>query len=486
MKTGAKIKKRITDLLFKLGILVVAAAPMKTASAKTNSPAPKISPRSEDINIVETPKDPFNQPQPETLSSAEVKTKINDLLEKKEQLRQDSLEQAEQKNLDATGYDIHYRANGDRFVVTTANGGGFVITDKAMNYNKIAESYLAQQKEIFSKPTQYITDTISIAQMCADNVSENGVSFTSGEFNNEENTIRMYRVTLEGKEAVVDSIMKVLKYPQQRAERLVMEIYNEVNNPEFNASNLDHEESHLSDYENNFFIPNLPTKYMNALSCLTEIKASMTQAGRALEQFEKDHNPAHFAPVNLNVDTLQLQKQLSAEKDVSKHKEIVGSYIFQNWLDTYNREDAWYSLHIANSIMFQPRDAETLFLQKNIQDTPDAHQEYLRRVNKMFSDVKYLGDMRAVINPDFELNPQMQKSYKSSFAPLTQNSLNTAEAYQRIAGLLTVVRDCDADGVRTQQEQDLINNTIIELRQKAQDSNILSQQTPLRQKTVEY
>lgn len=481
-----KISEKLKDLLLKFGMLAAVSAPMKTCNTEANSSAPKISPRSEGINIMQTPKTPVEKPAPETLSSAEVKNKISDLLNKKEQLQQDSLEQAEQKNLDATGYDIHYHADDDYFIVTTANGGGFFINDETMDYNKIAELYLAEQKEIFSQPTQYINDTVSIAQMCADNVSENGVSYTKGEFDNAKNTIRLYHVTLEGKEAVVDSIMKVLKYSQQKADSLVMEIYNEVNNPEYTASVRDHEESHLSDYQNNLFIPNLPTKYLTALYCLTEIKATMTQAGKALELFEQDHNTAHFAPANLGVDTLHLQKQLSEEKDVSKHKEIVGSYIFKEWLNTYNKEDAWYSLHIANSIMFQSLSTQGHFLQTHIEDTPSAHQEYLRRVHEMFSDVKYLGDMNSVINPDFELNPQMQKKRGASFAPLTQNSLSTAEAYQRIADLLTVVRDCDADGVRTQQEQDLINDAITGLRQKAQGDNTFSLQSSIQQKTPEY
>ena len=138
---------------------------------------------------------------------------------------------------------------------------------------------------------------------------------------------------------------------------------------------------------------------------------------------------------------------------------MVGKYIFDKWLDTWNVKGSAYSNSIVAS-----RVPVVYYLDPN---NLEFRKEYLRRANEMFADVGYLEDMRDVINPDFELNPQLQVEKKAFINDITQNSSTVAEAYDRIARILTVVRDCDADAVRTKEEQDFINQVILDMKAEA-------------------
>jgi hypothetical protein len=380
-------------------------------------------------------------------------------------LQKDSLERAVKENIRQTGFDIRYNPTDNTYGAETDNSGFLIFPDE-LNYDKIAEIYLAEQAQRFANPTEYVVDSMGINDV----LKEEGCSVAEYDF--ESNQITIHHITMQGKEEAVAKVMEVTNRNEHEADSLVNVIYQEMTNQDFVESVREHEESHRDDFEKNLFIPNIPAKYLAKLRCLTEVKATMTQAGRALEQYSKDGNVAHFAPVNCEVDTLTLQNELKEHTFEDTQKQHTGKFIFDKWMETYNVENSPYSQQIASVTANDYMNIESSFVGTHIEDTKEAHQEYLRRVDEMFKDVKYLGDMRSVINPDFELNQQLNEDcspfLSGGFAPLTRNSETNKEAYERIRGLLAVVRDCDGDGIRTPQEQKLINKTINELRQKAQ------------------
>ena len=461
------VKDRINSMLIKLNLAATLVAPMKASTPNV--------PHSADFE----PQKPTTETQikqiPEN-SDLENSISLKDAMQQnaaqaklqKEQQQKDSLDRAVKSNIRQTGYDIRYNSEDDTYGIETANSS-FMLFQDELDYNKIAEIYLAEQAERFSKPTEYISDSISINDV----LQEGGCAVA--EYSFAENCITTHHITMQDKDKAIELVMSKTNRTEQEADSLVNLMYQELTDSDFIESVRDHEESHKDDFEKNLFIPNIPSKYLARLHCLTEIKATMTQAGRALEQYNKDGKLSHFAAVNCEVDTAFLQKELADHTFNEPQKQHTGRYIFDKWLETYNIENTPYSEHIAIITANSYETIESSFVSAHIEDTKEAHQEYLRRVDEMFKDVKYLGDMRGVINPDFELNPQLAKDSNyfidSGFAPLTKNSETNDEAYGRIAGLLAVVRDCDMDGVRTPQEQKLINKTINELHQKAQNGD---------------
>lgn len=199
----------------------------------------------------------------------------------------------------------------------------------------------------------------------------------------------------------------------------------------------------------------------------------MAEGGMSLEDYEKDGKVSHFCWMNHEVDTLELQKKLPEENDPEMRKKIVGEYFFNKWLEEYNVENSVYTYQTMDMVWGGGVSVQQFFLMENMDDDNEGfRQEYLRRVNEMFSDVYGLGDMRSVINPDFELNSQLSMQVEEmktgGLKDLTKNGETITVAYQDVIGLLNVARDCDADGVRTPEEQKLINDAILKLTKHAE------------------
>ncbi len=467
------LKKFFTAALFT--ITTVGPSPkVNSGGASANS---KDSFQKTTENVTQAPKKSDDTLQ--LMSKESTNEKIAELRAKKK-MRADSLERASQKNIELTGYDIKYNKGdyGDEWDIKSKNGGT-IISAEDMDYDAIAKIYREEHEKLFSQPLKYIDTTVSIKDFTI--VTEDRVKPIYGGYMEYENAILIPHYTLEGKDELADSIVKVCNYSKEQADSLVMAMYNTVNNEESIEHTKLHEKTHHDDYEKGYFVPDLPLEYMYKLHMLKEIKANMTEGGLSLEDYEKDGKLSHFGWINHEVDTLELQKRLSKEDDATERKDIVGEYFFNKWLEEYNVENSVYTYQTMDMIWGGGLPVQQFFLMENMNDDSEGfRQEYLRRVNDMFSDVYGLGDMRGVINPDFELNPQLQMQVESmkdgGLKDLTKNSSTIAEGYQRIAGLLSVVRDCDADGVRTQEEQDLINKTILTLREKAEQEGKKTQE----------
>ena len=389
----------------------------------------------------------------------DVQAKLQKIREK---LKQDSLDKVIQKNVEEVGFDLRYDASKDWYHLETNNSSG-MISASDLNYEQVVEDYLAKQKELFSKPTEYIHQNVDICERISD------PDCILASFLPDRNVILVNHFTMENPDKAAELMMETVGCSRHDADSLVNVLYKELNNPESLESRVFHEESHRDDFERNFFMPNLVYMRAAQIQFLSEIKATMQQGGKALEKYHEDGDFAHFAPLSRYIKE-QDKSLLEQTPDKEQQKELIGKIIKQRWLDKWNQKDSPYNGEVF--LMLSSGTGESMFLQGNVQETEESRKEYERRVNDMFKDIHYLGDMRGVIDPNFSLNPELADEYlaiirSDAFDGITKNSKTNAEAYGRLAELFTMVRDCDSDGTRTQEEQNLINQTIKTLQEKA-------------------
>ena len=479
-KKEQKTKKITAKDRLKMGLKKFFTATMFTLT--TFGPAPKVnsgSVNSSSDSSSEIGKEITQMPKEDNdtlyLSSKETMNEKIAELRKRNKMRADSLKKATQQNIELTGYDIKYEKTDydDTWTIETKDGGGGFIAGEDLDYGAIERTYREEHEKLFSQPLKYIDTTVSVKDFTI--VTEERVKPIYGGYDEYDNTIIIPHYTLEGKDELADSIMSICHYSKEQADSLVMAIYNTVNNEESIRHTKLHEKIHHDDYEAGYFVPNLPLEYIYKLHMLKEIKANMAEGGLSLQDYEKDGKVSHFCWMNHEVDTLELQKKLPEVSDAETRKEVVGEYFFNKWLEEYNVENSVYTYQAMDMVWGGGIPSQQFFLMEHMDDdNEEFRQEYLRRVDGMFKDVPGLGDMRGVINPDFELNPQLQMQVESmkdgGLKELTKNCSTHEEMYERVGKLLMVVRDSDADGVRTQEEQDLINKTILIYREKAKQA----------------
>lgn len=412
------------------------------------------------------------------------------LQELREKLKQDSLEKVVEQNIEQVGIDIRYDAKDNSFSYDYAysqnamvesnsdeenlnpedmirTGSGYLQAED-MDFNQIAESYLKTQKERFSKPTQFIENEVDICERIADS------TYILASYMPESNAITVNHFVIKNKAKAMKLMMEKTNCSMHDADSLVTMLCKELSNPEFIESCVEHEKSHRDDFKANYFMPNFPQDRMVQIQFFSEIKATMRQAGLALEKYHNDGNLEHFGPVKRFVSDKVLET-LSKTNDKDLQKQIVGEAVNNSWLERWNKVGSPYNMEAIGISVYGEKPGATFFFQESIPETPEGYKNYKQRVNDMFENVGYLGNMQKVVNCDFQFNDELKKDLKEHmslmdnplFKGITQGSQTNAEAYERLAEIFEVVRDCDSDGTRTQEEQDLINRTIKTLTDKA-------------------
>ncbi|MBR1825476.1 MAG: hypothetical protein IJ770_02710 [Alphaproteobacteria bacterium] len=427
----------------------------------------------------------FNEASNTNSTSVDTAAKLQELRDK---LKQDSLDKVKEQNIEEVGIDIRYDAKENAYTYDFAydNAGsglesdedikpdemikynGGYVSAEDIDFNKITEEYLKIQKERFSSLTQYVDNEVDICERIADS------TYTLASYTPENNTITVNHFVIKNKAKAMKLMMEKADCSMQDADSLVTMLCKELNSPEFIESRVVHEESHLEDFETNCFMPDLTPERMIQIQFFSEIKATMNQAGLALEKYHNDGNLAHFAPIQRYVNN-EVQGILSKMNDKDLQKQIVGTAVNNSWLERWNKEGSPYNGEALGIAVYGPSSGAAFFYRESIPETPEGYNNYKQRVNDMFEDVGYLGNMQKVVNCDFKLNEELKnelKEYMSLtanpiFMGMTKNSQTNADAYQRLAELFEVVRDCDSDGTRTQAEQNLINKTIKTLTEKA-------------------
>ncbi len=214
----------------------------------------------------------------------------------------------------------------------------------------------------------------------------------------------------------------------------------------------------------------LPPQYMSKLNMLNEIKSNMAEAGLALDVYKATGNLEYFD--KLGIDMSEVKDKLQQNPQMENPEGYVATYVYEQWLKKNNRPGTTYSE--------QAKSRGRTLTMFALDGTQDSLNRYHERVAAMFEYVEGLGDVRQYVNPDFELNEDLQKSLlspayelnksdkdKKKDAPVVGNSnlkavmmhnANNAERYSKnLMAYLELVMQVDKDGYRTDEENALLS-----------------------------
>lgn len=325
---------------------------------------------------------------------------------------------------------------------------GILIPKESFNVDKVKEDYLKSQKEVYSKPTN-----IKVLQLdFSKDIHYDGedIFFKGGKFTPETNEMTLYKYNLDNFQDAVKRVMSITGCSKPRAIRFINRVSKALND-EAVESYKTHELSHRDDFAKNIFVPDLPNEYMIRLWFLTEIKASLAQAGLAFQKYKKDGYVSHFA-VKSEVDTLSLRRELPNITGEEQQKAFIISYISNQWLKEYNRKGSPYMEKYTE--MLCDENYPGYGFRAAVAPNKQSKEEYLRRAKIMFSDVPYWGDLSKIIDYDFELHDTNCRGFKAPILyDLTVDCQTNKEALSRINQFLNLVEGCDKDGNRTDKEQ---------------------------------
>lgn len=390
----------------------------------------------------------------------------------------------EEKNtiiLNSAIYDPETKSYG----FDLSNGGCINIMEDSLSYESYLNDLQEKHNKIYSRPTKYITDSISIYEGIKDMLgleskSEKGALAV---FIDDENTIKMICHTLEDKDKAIALLMKKNKRLSKNAAEMFIERRYKEWTANAEVIRL-HEESHRDDWKKGLMEPNLPLKYMISLSCLTEIKGFMVAAAQGWKDVQ-EKNDASLLVLGGGMHKNYLLDGLRHKTYSGSWQEFIGKCVFDEWLYAYtsmdDKKNDGYMARYREFYEDYTREItahQQTILENHIADNPKAKIEYYRRVSEMFKDVRGLGDMRGVIDPDFKLSKNLQAMLQNKkdtgLMSLTANSQSTAEAYDRIGEFFRVVKEADADEIRTNEENEKIANKINELKNR----NSITQKAP--------
>ena len=97
----------------------------------------------------------------------------------------------------------------------------------------------------------------------------------------------------------------------------------------------------------------------------------------------------------------------------------------------------------------------------------------------MFRDIQGLGDVRQYVNPNFKLYPELEEALQPDInrnlrAVMIKDAKNAGEYSQNLMNYLNMVKEIDADGVRTPQEQKQLDKYVKNAQKQAAKQDSLS------------
>ncbi len=230
----------------------------------------------------------------------------------------------------------------------------------------------------------------------------------------------------------------------------------------FLTSVLGHEQTHINDHKTGLFkTANISDTYMQKLNMCTEINATITQASQVLDEYEKTHNPNLFKQLAHCSNWKDIQQYTENHLKDKNLRKQVGKMVFEGWLNRNNQEGTDYARQALNdkygpNIIISDRQAGALV------DNQATLNEYHKRTDKMFKNTA-LGDIRDLINVDFDVAYQTEPLQSEQFLQIITDSKNVHQATKQIKTLYEAVKEADEDGIRTTEEQEKIERTMAKL-----------------------
>lgn len=362
------------------------------------------------------------------------------------------------------GFDIVYDAEEDMYILKRPGEEDEGLFSEP-NYDEWQKSYKYMHDLLFSQKTKFKTveeDLLTCMQ--------NGEGLPYANYKANTVTVYVYTTKPEDYEKCIHLMQEKYGFSAEDAKK----VYQNLTNPD-RLSYLEHEMGHLADDKKSTFAKyDLPPEYMARLNMMTEIHANMEQAGLAFDMYKATGDLKYFD--NLLVDMEDIKKALQKNPNMENPEKFISQHVLKKWLEKYNKEDSDYDMqaYLSSSPDFYPYPLWALA------DNPEALKEYNNRVNKMFKYVAGLGDVTQYVNPDFELNESLKKNLESENvvqnneylrAIMTKDAHNASEYSRNLLEFLGIVKEIDADGIRTPEEQKRLSQYIKEATQKAQKNS---------------
>lgn len=345
------------------------------------------------------------------------------------------------------GFDITYDPDRQKFILRK-DGVSTYIDDIDLSQDEWNDEHLDHMRQKFSDDTRFEYVTADFYNALKEGNTMPLMSY-------EDNKVTAYQYTLneDERELCADIIQEKLGCDRERSEQII-NLYISDNLVSKIAS-AEHELSHLEDdkkYGNTQY--DLPPEYMARLDMMTEIKASMTEAGLALDVYKATGDLSYFD--NLIIDTTDLKTNLKENPDMENKETYVAQYVYDKWLETYNKEGSLYYQQAYNNASPSYNRYPLWALQENSQTLAQYHE----RTDAMFENIIGLGDVRKIANPDFELNEELKwdldcdniMNVYTLRKLMTKDAQNAKQYIENLLAYLEKVKAADADGIRTPEE----------------------------------
>lgn len=290
-----------------------------------------------------------------------------------------------------------------------------------------------------------------------------------GHYNDEKNSINLNAVNVENREEALQALAQ--RFPEASSEKLnaaLDVIIQNVNSPLSQRAVLQHEEGHRNDDRNKVFAPGISLEQRVKLDMMTEIKSNMIEASLGLQEFRKTGNIEVFDQIAGNCELTEFKEYLVKNPNAPDLEKRLAQTVHDSWLKNNNMPDSYYSKQIMQNN--DPLITNNYPAGAKIANTEAMNKEYEARVHDMFSNIPGLGDMSDCVNPNFKLNPQMQKEIDASLKlgpnssqfidGLVAKAKNVKQATRKIRKFFHKVKKADKDGVRTPKEQGQIDQSI--------------------------
>lgn len=348
------------------------------------------------------------------------------------------------------GFDIVYDPEKQEFSLKI-DGKSMQIQERDINPEVWNDEHLAEMRKKFSHDVQYQDIELNLLEMLQKDQRLAYMAF-------HDNTVSIYHYKMSADELQTCSELMQKKYglSAELAEKTIANLTSEDIN--LRMLQTEHELSHRDDSKY-FGLDqyDLPPQYMAKLNILTEIKASMVQAGYALDIYEGTGELKYFDTLSLNSEDVQKLKDIIKEQpDMPNRREFVAQFVYDHWLENNNQAFTQYWAQVFRMSSTVSNDYPLFALE----DNPQALAKYHERVDAMFENVYGIGDARKIVNPDFKLDEDLKDMLElfnsadneALRALMTRDAQNAEQYAANIMAYLEKVKAIDADGVRTEEE----------------------------------
>jgi len=346
------------------------------------------------------------------------------------------------------GFDIIYNPQKDKFLLKQDGDYDRGLPKDMVEYDSWEENMQKNRKEIYSHDTKFNFHDVDLLK----HLEEGRYIYIARQKSDNSIDFYQYHANKEDKEKCLELLQKKCDMSAENAEKF----FDFATNPDVTSklSLIEHEITHSIDTKKSKLDQyDLPPYLMGKLEMFTEIHAYMEQAGMALDMYKATGDVKYFDDITA-VDMSAVKEGLLKNPDMENKEGFVASYLYNQFLKEQNKDDTTYSDQAATNASYNTHDYRVWSFVSN----DERMEEYHNRVKAMFENVNGLGNVCQYIDPDFELHQKLQEELEpmtlnDNFEKLMTSGANSPREYaENLMNYLQIVKEADADGVRTAEE----------------------------------